>query len=154
MLLVVLISISLWRNYKHGSCRRPRYRVAKGHGGLVCRRHARLPRPPVPPPPLVAPHGAQTHSAAGMKDLVPILSYFLGCTKFCNTQNSCIISIYRYEWTSWIRSDHFVSQDAGDYVCQISILGEALEVAHTVEVMGKLSIIPYLNTSPSYMYLL
>ena len=52
------------------------------------------------------------------------------------------------------RSGHFVSQDAGDYVCQISILGEALEVAHTVEVMGKLSIIPYLNTSSSYMYLL
>ena len=35
----------------------------------------------------------------------------------------------------------FVPQDAGDYVCQISILGEALEVAHTVEVMGKLCLI-------------
>ena len=35
----------------------------------------------------------------------------------------------------------FVPQDAGDYVCQISILGEALEVAHTVEVMGKLCFI-------------
>lgn len=30
---------------------------------------------------------------------------------------------------------HIRPQDAGDYVCQISILGEALEVAHTVEVM-------------------
>ena len=27
--------------------------------------------------------------------------------------------------------------DAGDFVCQISVLGEALEVAHTVEVLGK-----------------
>ena len=26
--------------------------------------------------------------------------------------------------------------DAGDFVCQLSTLGEAMEVAHTVEVLG------------------
>lgn len=30
--------------------------------------------------------------------------------------------------------------DAGDFVCQISILGETIEVAHTVEVLGKFGI--------------
>ena len=29
--------------------------------------------------------------------------------------------------------------DAGDFVCQLSVLGEAIEVAHTVEVLGKLA---------------
>ena len=28
-------------------------------------------------------------------------------------------------------------QDAGDYVCQISTLGKTIEVAHTVEVLGR-----------------
>ena len=27
--------------------------------------------------------------------------------------------------------------DAGDFTCQISVLGETIEVAHTVEVLGK-----------------
>ncbi len=31
-------------------------------------------------------------------------------------------------------------QDAGDFVCQISVLGETLEVAHTVEVLGEIYI--------------
>ena len=26
--------------------------------------------------------------------------------------------------------------DAGDFVCQVSVFGEAMEVAHTVEVLG------------------
>ena len=29
-------------------------------------------------------------------------------------------------------------QDAGDFVCQLQIVGETLEVTHTVEVLGKL----------------
>jgi hypothetical protein len=28
-------------------------------------------------------------------------------------------------------------QDAGDFVCQLQIIGETLEVTHTVEVLGK-----------------
>ena len=37
-------------------------------------------------------------------------------------------------------------QDAGDFVCQISLkAGETLEIAHTVEVLGKKRILSYVN---------
>ena len=39
-------------------------------------------------------------------------------------------------------------QDAGDFVCQISLsAGETLEIAHTVEVLGKPRILSYVNIS-------
>ena len=52
-----------------------------------------------------------------------------------SSETANLVKLYKYG------RGHFVPQDAGDYVCQISILGEALEVAHTVEVMGKLCLV-------------